>query len=107
MKELKLGTPLLVNGVEVTSLPYDFESMTVEDKLRVGQYMAGRGLLIRGAEELDTSYHLMLFAFAVEKASKNEIGVEDVLRMSARDAVEGGKAARSFFYFSDRDGEAG
>ena len=49
-------------------------------------------------EELDTDYHLYLFAEAVCVADR-EIDTADVLRISAKDAQRASKLTRSFFFF--------
>lgn len=101
VKTLKLKKPLLVNGEEITEIPYDFESMTVGNKLAVTKNMTSAGFTMTQVEEFDPVYHLFLFAKAVEVATKERISTPDVLRMSARDGQEAGALARSFFYLSE------
>lgn len=100
-KILKLKKPLMVNGEEVTEIPYDFERMTVGNKLMVTKNMTDAGYTMTQVEEFDPVYHLFLFAKAVEVATEGQIVTTDVLRMSARDGKEAGALARSFFYLSD------
>lgn len=101
VKTLELKKPLLVNGEELTEIPYDFESMTVGNKLAVTKNMASAGFTMTQVEEFDPVYHLFLFAKAVEVATREQIATADVLRMSARDGQEAGALARSFFYLSE------
>lgn len=100
-KILKLRKPLMVNGEEITEIPYDFESMTVGNKLMVTKNMTAAGYAMTQMEEFDPVYHLFLFAKAVEVATKEKIVTTDVLRMSALDGKEAGALARSFFYLSE------
>lgn len=98
---LKLKKPLMVNGEEVTEIPYDFEGMTVGNKLMVTKNMTDAGYTMTQMEELDPVYHLFLFAKAAEVATKGKIVTTDILRMSARDGQAAGALARSFFYLSE------
>ncbi len=100
-KKLKLRKPLEVNGETVRELPYDFEQMTVGNKLMATRNMASAGYSMSNAEELDPVYHLFLFAKAVEVATGEAISTPDILRMSAKDGQAAGALARDFFYLSD------
>lgn len=91
-----LSKPIAINGEEVKELPYDFENMTARDKLNAGKAMKADGIS-SNIEEVDTDYHLYLFAQAVAKADPG-IAHTDVLRMSARDAHRAAALARDFFY---------
>jgi len=95
-EKLPLTKPIMINGAEVTELTYDFENMTARDKLNVGKRIKSDGVLVT-VEELDSDYHLYLFAGAVNKADPG-IDISDVLRISAKDAQKGGALARDFFY---------
>ncbi|MNH37222.1 hypothetical protein D3C79_980980 [compost metagenome] len=48
-------------------------------------------------QELDSDYHLYLFAAAVKKENPS-IEAEDVLRMSAKDSVKAEALVRDFFF---------
>ncbi len=100
-KALKLKKPLMINGEEVTEIPYDFEGMTVGNKLMVTKNMTDAGYTMTQVEEFDPVYHLFLFAKAAEVATKGKIVTTDILRMSARDGQAAGALARSFFYLSE------
>jgi len=100
-KYLKLRKPILINGEEVHEIPYDFESMTIGNKLAASREMANAGYAASNVEELDPVYHLFLFAKAVEVGSGQKIATSDILRLSARDGQAGAALARSFFYLSD------
>lgn len=93
---LKLTKPMMIDGQEVKELPYDFENMTARDKLNVGKRIKTDGMPV-SVEEIDTDYHLYLFAGAVAKADP-KIDIADVLRISAKDAQKGAALARNFFY---------
>lgn len=96
-EKLKLSKPVMINGTEFSELPYDFEEMTARDKIEAGKKMKAAQIPISNVEELDTDYHFFLFAQAVFKADPS-IDINDVMRISAKDAREAGKLARSFFY---------
>jgi len=99
---LKLSKPVMINGSEVKELPYDFENMTAKDKLDAGKKMKVAQIPISNVEELDSDYHFFLFVQAVCKADSS-IDINDVMRISAKDAREAGKLARSFFYFDSEE----
>ncbi len=101
-EKLKLSKPVDINGEKLTELPYDFEEMTARDKIEAGKKMKAAQIPISNVEELDTDYHLFLFAQAVCKADPS-IDINDVLRISAKDAREAGKLARGFFYFDSEE----
>ena len=94
---LKLSKPIMINNQEVTELPYDFESMNTRDKLNAGKKMKAAQIPVSNIEEIDSDYHIFLFAEAVCKANP-EIDTTDIMRLSARDAQKGASLARSFFY---------
>lgn len=97
----KLSKPIMIDGNEVKELPYDFDELTAKDKLNAGKKMKNAGIA-PGVEEMDTDYHLYLFAEAVIKANPN-YETADVLRMSAKDARKAGAKARRFFYLDSED----
>lgn len=101
MEVLKLSKPIMINGEEVSELPYDFESMTAKDKIDVGKEMKAAGIPISVAE-LDPDYHFYLFAKAVNKAN-SAITTVDVMRMSAQDADRAAALARNFFYLGSEE----
>ena len=97
-KTLALENPIFIDGIEVEELPYNFDAMTAKDRLSVPMEMNQAGISMSQAEEIDTNYHLFLFAKAVECASGQKIATADVLRCSALDASRAGRTARDFFY---------
>jgi hypothetical protein len=101
IKTLKLSKPIMINGGEVSELPYNFDDMTARDKLNVGKRIKGDNLPVT-VEEIDTDYHLYLFAGAVAKAN-SEIDISDVMRISAKDARKGAVLARNFFYLNSEE----
>jgi hypothetical protein len=50
-------------------------------------------------QELDSDYHLYIFAVAVKKAAPS-FEVEDVLRISFKDAVKAEGLVRGFFFLN-------
>lgn len=93
---LTLRKPIMINGVEVKELTYDFDSMTARDKINVGKRIKADGVPV-SVEEFDSDYHTYLFAGAVVKANP-DMDISDVLRLSAKDIQKGATLARDFFY---------
>ena len=91
----------MINGEEVKELKYDFESMTARDKANVGKRIKQDGIPV-SVEELDTDYHMYLFAGAVVKANP-EMDMSDVMRLSAKDVQKGAALARNFFYLDSEE----
>lgn len=98
---LTLRKPIMINGEEVKELTYDFESMTARDKLNVGKRIKADGIPV-SVEEIDTDYHMYLFAGAVVKANP-DMDISDVLRLSAKDIQKGAALARNFFYMDSEE----
>ncbi|WP_141722835.1 phage tail assembly protein [Cellulosilyticum sp. I15G10I2] len=98
---LKLSKPIMVNGEEVKELKYDFENMTARDKINVGKRIKQDGVPV-SVEELDTDYHMYLFAGAVVKANE-DMDISDVMRLSAKDIQKGAALARNFFYLNSEE----
>lgn len=96
MSTHKLKKPIMINGAEVKEIPYNFEDMTARDKTEASKLFKRAGNMA-GVQELDSDYHLYLFAAAVQKADP-QIEIEDVLRMSAKDSVKAEALARDFFF---------
>jgi hypothetical protein len=98
---LKLTKPLMIDGQEVKELKYDFDNMTARDKINVGKRIKQDGVPV-SVEELDTDYHMYLFAGAVVKANP-DMDISDVMRLSARDIQKGAALARNFFYLNSEE----
>lgn len=96
MPALKLSKAIHVNGDSVQELPYNLEDMTARDKAEATKTFKKAGNMVM-VQELDSDYHLYLFAAAVKKVNPS-IEPEDVLRMSARDAVKAEALVRDFFF---------
>ncbi len=101
MDKLRLSKPLMINGNEFKEIPYDFDEMTAQDKLNAGKEYKKAGNVI-SVQELDSDYHLYIFAQAAAKASP-EIEPMEVLRMSAKDAARAEKRVRDFFFIDSED----
>lgn len=101
MGTLPLTKKIHVDGKEVDNLQYDFEAMTAQDLIDTNKEMQRLGITTSTLEELDPTYHLCLFAKAAQKASSGKVVLEDVLRLSAKDAKKAGENARRFFYLAD------
>lgn len=98
---LKLSKPIMINGEEVKELKYNFEDMTARDKADATKAYKRDGNVV-SVQELDPDYHLYLFAAAVKKENAS-IEIEDVLRMSARDASKAEALVRDFFFLSSEE----
>ncbi|WP_044480438.1 hypothetical protein [Paenibacillus antibioticophila] len=96
MPTFKLSKAVNINGDSVNELPYNFEDMTARDKAEATKSFKKAGNIVM-VQELDSDYHLYLFAAAVKKVNTS-IEPEDVLRMSAKDAVKAEALVRDFFF---------
>lgn len=101
MSAFKLSKPIDINGEKFTELPYNFEDMTARDKAEATKAYKKAGNVVQ-VQELDPDYHLYLFAAAVRKENPS-IEIDDVLRMSARDASKAEALVRDFFFLSSED----
>lgn len=99
--KLKLSKPIDVNGVKISELPFNFEDMTARDKSEVTRAFKRAGNVVQ-VQELDPDYHMYLFAAAVKKADPS-IEIDDVLRMSAKDAGKAEALARDFFFLASEE----
>lgn len=88
----------MINGKEVSEIPYDFENMTAQDKINAGKKYVRDGNVV-SVQELDPSYHMYIFAEAAIKAN-SEIDITDVLRISAKDSSKAESLVRDFFYLN-------
>lgn len=100
-KVLVLSKPVDINGVAINELKYDFEAMTAWDKQQASKEFKKAGNMI-SVQELDSDYHLYLFAAAVKKVD-SEISIHDILRISARDSAKAEALVRDFFFLSSED----
>jgi TATA-box binding protein (TBP) (component of TFIID and TFIIIB) len=103
MPVFKLSKAIHINGESVKELTYNLEDMTAKDKADATRAFKKAGNMVM-VQELDSDYHLYLFAAAVKKENTS-IEPEDVLRMSAKDAVKAEALVRDFF-FLDSEGSS-
>lgn len=101
MSAFKLNRPININGEEVNELEYNFEDMTARDKSNATKEYKKAGNVV-SVQELDPDYHIYLFAAAVKKVNPS-IEIDDVLRMSARDASKAEGLVRDFFFLNSED----
>jgi hypothetical protein len=97
----KLSKPIDINGEQVSELPYNFEDLTARDKAEATKAYKKAGNVVQ-VQELDPDYHLYLFAAAVKKENPS-IEIEDVLRMSAKDAAKAEALVRDFFFITSAE----
>lgn len=101
MENLKLNKPIDIDGKSVTELQYNFEDMTARDKAEASKLFKKAGNVI-SVQELDPDYHLYLFAAAVKKVN-DEVDINDILRLSAKDACKAEGLVRNFFFLNSED----
>ncbi|RII32851.1 phage tail assembly protein [Clostridium chromiireducens] len=102
-EKLPLTKPIKINGEECKEIPYDLENFTARDKMKAGvKYKKDGG--VASVPDLDSDYHLYLFAEAASKANSN-IDINDVLRMSAKDATKASNIVRSFFFIDSEESQ--
>lgn len=101
MPTLNLSKPININGEEVNELEYNFEDMTARDKGNATREYKKAGNVV-SVQELDPDYHIYLFAAAVKKANPS-IEIDDVLRMSAKDASKAEGLVRDFFFIDSEE----
>lgn len=102
METLKLTRPIMLNGSEIKELKYDFDSLTAYDKRNAGKAYKKGGNVI-SVQELDSDYHLYLFAEAVAKADPAIDQTEIVNLLSAKDAARAERLVRDFFFLGSED----
>lgn len=102
METLILKKPLKINGSEVNTLKYDFDGMTARDKMNAGKAYKKDGNVI-SVQELDSDYHLYLFAEAVHKADSDIDQLEVINLLSAKDSSRAEKLVRDFFFLDSED----
>ena len=90
-----------INGEKITDLKYNFDEMTARDKQKAGLAFkkSGGGVSV---QELDSDYHLYLFAAAGAKEDSS-IDINDILRISAKDAARAEALVRDFFFLSSME----
>jgi hypothetical protein len=101
MNTLKLGKPIMINGTEYKEIPYDFDNLTAKDKMNAGKNYKKDGGII-SVQELDSDYHLYIFAEAAAKAD-NSIDITDILRMNAKDSAKAESLVRDFFFLDSEE----
>ncbi|RPF41914.1 tail assembly chaperone E/41/14-like protein [Hydrogenoanaerobacterium saccharovorans] len=96
---LALKKPLKVNGEELKELPFDFEELTAKDLHKISKDLKNRGIPVT-VLALDYEYQLSTFAEAVKKVNR-DVTMNDILRLSAHDAMKATGLARSFLLAAD------
>lgn len=100
MNELKLRTPLMVNGKKLDKLTYDTNAITValfsEAEARKLKATIGKAGGIAGAAECDYSLHLYLGMMAIV-AVNSDIDIADLERISGADVPALMRVGRDFF----------
>jgi hypothetical protein len=102
METFALRKPIMVNGAEVKEIKYDFDNLTAQDKMNAGKAYKKAGNVI-SVQELDSDYHLFIFAEAVAKVNQDIDQKEIVLLLSAKDSARAEKLVRDFFFLDSED----
>lgn len=107
MGNLKLISPIEINGKNVKELTYDTNEITVDlyIKAETQKFRQGVAGNRAGAAEIDYGLHLNL-GFAAIIAVNSDIDWSDLERVKGRDIVAIGKIGRDFFTKSADDSQA-
>jgi len=92
---LKLKNPIMINGEEVKEINYDFNALTLQDMINAEKYLTDEGCVTITTEELNMSWHSMLFCYMASKVNKGT-SPHDYLRLSGRDAIRARELAKNF-----------
>lgn len=101
-KTLVLKHPIMINGVEVKEIAYDFDELSTKDLLNTRKQMIANDDEIAGAmtlEEADYNWHSYLFAAGAVKANP-DTDLSDYLRFKGQDNAMARALGRSFFIIS-------
>lgn len=101
MSKLVLVKPIMVDGTERTEIEYDFDTFTARDKMKAGKRYKKDGGVI-SVQELDSDYHLYIFAEAAAKTDKS-IDINDIFRLNAKDSSRAESLVRDFFFMDSED----
>lgn len=101
MEKLVLLRPIKINDEEIKEIPYDFDNFTAKDKINAGKKYKKDGGMI-SVQELDSDYHLYIFAEAAAKADPS-IDMTDILRLNAKDAAKAESLVRDFFFINSEE----
>ncbi len=103
VEKLILTKPIKVNGEEIKEISYNLEDFTAKDKFEASKIYRRDGGSI-SVQELDSDYHLYLFAQAVAKVDK-KIDIQDILRLNAKDSTKAGNIVRRFFFLDSEESQ--
>ena len=96
METIKLRRPLLVNGSELSELPYDLDKVTSDQFIRAEAAAKSKVTEFAfGVAENDYSFHLEL-GFAAIIAADPSIDQSDLDRITGRDLMEVMRVGRNF-----------
>ena len=96
MDTIKLKTPLMVNGKQLTELPYDIDAIDAAMYVRAESYSRKKDVEnVIGIEEFDYGFHLYL-GFAAIMAADPSIDIADLERIKGRDLMEVARVGRFF-----------
>lgn len=95
----QLRTPIYINGSDIPTweMPYDFDSLTGNDMVRIRKLLQQKGFVITGPSSMDNTYLLHVFGRAVEKATNQKIAMTDVCAMKIKDCDTVVDMTRRFF----------
>lgn len=93
---LKLNHPIALDGEEVKEIPYDFNEITLKDRIYIYKSAHEDDPGSVGLQEFDAAEHVWAFAFAASKARKNSMPSE-FLKIRGKDAMRATELGRAFF----------
>lgn len=105
MDTIKLKTPLMVNGKQLTELPYDIDAIDAAMYVRAESYSRKKDVEnVIGIEEFDYGFHLYL-GFAAIMAADPSIDIADLERIKGRDLMEVARVGRFFTSNASEDSQ--
>ena len=96
LDKMKLKKPIMIDGVEIKEIKYDFEGLTQKDMADAEKRMvASTGQAPISLEEANYAWHAYLFSAAAAKANPKS-DISDFMRMEGSDAIKARKLGRNF-----------
>lgn len=94
-QKLRLCHPIYINDAEVKEIKFDFEQITLKDRINITK-ASYAGAACCTPAEFDTIEHANCFAFAAAKSMPGSDPM-DFMRLRGKDMLNAIEAARLFF----------
>lgn len=104
MKEITLGKPIEINGVERSTLTYDTDKLTIEQFAKAEGGAREKTQSVIGMAEFDYTLHFYIGAYSVISVNP-EIDITDMERISGRDIMKVANIGRFFTMRSEESEE--